>query len=226
MVLVALWGAVVALTLAAAGDGVLAGDLRVTRRVQTWDDSIADAVAAYGNWIGHYWVGVVISLPLVALLARLRRRREIALLVAILVVRALSNPIKRLIDSPRPPADLVRVSEEAHGLGFPSGHVSGMTLLCGALILIGNRLRLPFSLQTALWVVGVGTVVATGFGRIQTGVHWPSDVLGGFILGLAFLLTLATLLGLDDPLGSASGLRQVPNAEPPSNRPIRTSIRR
>ena len=44
------------------------------------------------------------------------------------------------------------------------GHVSGMTLLCAALILIGYRLRLPVGLQTGLWVVGIGTVLATGFG--------------------------------------------------------------
>ena len=170
---------------------------------------------SYGNEIGHYWAGVVISLPVIAGLAWLRRWREIALLVAILLVRALNSSIKELIDSPRPTPDLIRVTEEAHGLGFPSGHASGTVLLFGALILVGDRLSLPGAVRVGSWVVGLGTILATGFGRVYAGAHWPSDVVGGWLLGFAILLTLSAILGLRLPL--AEPMRRPPDAMSESN---------
>jgi undecaprenyl-diphosphatase len=194
--LVALWGAVLALSIAAAGDELLPGDLWIARRAQSWDGPVTEAIAAYGNRIGYYSIGAAISLPVAIGLALLHRWREIALLASILLVRALNNPIKGLFDSPRPSSDLLRVTEDAHGLGYPSGHASGTMLLCGALILIGLRLRLPPWLMAGLWAAGLGTIVASGFGRVYAGVHWPSDVVGGWLFGLAVLFALSRILVL------------------------------
>jgi membrane-associated phospholipid phosphatase len=193
---VALWGGGLALGLAAAGNGVLDGDVEVTRRVQSWDGTLVEMIASFGNWIGHFWVGLVIALPLLALLVWWRRWREATFLAAVFVLRALNNPVKEVFDSPRPTPDLVLVTEQLETFGFPSGHASGTLLTFGALILLSHRLALPPATRLGLWVTGVISVVATCFGRIHVGAHWPSDVIGGVIFGLAALLTLAWAFGL------------------------------
>jgi undecaprenyl-diphosphatase len=198
----------VGLSFAAAGDGVLAGDLRVARRIQTFDGRIGDAIAAFGNGIGSYRIGAAITLPIVAVLGWHRRWREMALLLAILAVRALNNTIKGLIDSPRPAADVVRVSEEAHGLGFPSGHAMGSTLLFGALAVLAWRKQRLGRFRFAAVGASALIVVATGFGRIQTGVHWPSDVLGGMLYGAALLLALLVLFRLATTSPRASDIER------------------
>jgi undecaprenyl-diphosphatase len=64
-----------------------------------------------------------------------------------------------------------------YGYPYPSGHVLRSTILLGALYLWSDR-----------WWVGVSSVpflLGMSLTRIYLGVHWPSDVIGGFLLGAA-----------------------------------------
>lgn len=83
--------------------------------------------------------------------------------------------------------------DSAHYAAFPSGHAMTATVVCGLLLWLlhlygaGRALR-----RTALVVVAV-SVVGVGLTRVWLGVHWPSDVLGGWLLGaLVVALAVAT----------------------------------
>lgn len=188
------WIAVLILSREAAGDRTIGGDVRIARWIQDTDSSVASGIADFGNLIGTYWFGVLVSVPVVFALAWRRRWSEAALFLSILGVRALNNTVKGWIESPRPTPDLVDVRLHADGYGFPSGHAFGAMLLFGALALVA-RIELPSGRWRDLAVAGfLALILIVGFGRIYVGVHWPSDVLGGYLMGGAVLLTLVTLL--------------------------------
>ncbi|MER5183195.1 phosphatase PAP2 family protein [Streptomyces sp. NPDC002896] len=80
--------------------------------------------------------------------------------------------------------------DSAHYAAFPSGHAMTATVVCGLLLWL---LRL-YGAGRALWraavVLAVVSVVGVGLTRVWLGVHWPSDVLAGWLLG-ALMVTLA-----------------------------------
>jgi len=189
------WALGLTLSLLAAGDGVLDGDVRVAGWVQFPDGKLTEVLADVGNWIGSYATGAVIAIAAALWLGRLGRAQDVLLLGAVMGIRALNTTVKGWIDSPRPSQDLVRVTERADGLGFPSGHSSGALLLFGALAWISWQ-NIPPGMLRAVAIAGsILIVLLVGAARIFTGAHWPSDVLGGYLLATATLLTLIYLIG-------------------------------
>ena len=182
--------AVVPLSLAAAGDGVLAGDVSMARAIQHPGGSALDDLAGVVNWMGDgFPATVVLAAVAAALLALTGRRAEAGLVVAAAAVRALNPAMKALVESPRPTPDLVRVIEHADGLGFPSGHASGAILFYGALAgVVPSIVERPW-LRRLLQAAAALMVLAVGLARVRTGAHWPSDVLGGYLWG-GLLLTI------------------------------------
>ncbi len=183
------------LALAARGPSVLPADVAMARAVQApgwpWLDPLAWAMTE----IGRSWPGETVLATLFVLLLAARGRRREALFVALAAVAGSLNVLTKLIvASPRPTPDLVRVTEAAHGYGFPSGHAFGAALFYGALAIV-----MPALVPNRVWVgilrAGCVLVVALiGLSRIRLGAHWPSDVLGGLLLGAAVLALLVAWL--------------------------------
>lgn len=140
---------------------------------------------------------VPVLLPLLVLAGLVAARRSgrwwvvvlgPALLFAGQAVRYLSMV---LVDRPRPPAqDWARF---ASGTSFPSGHTTTSALAYSLmLLLLAPSVRRSGS--RALLAVGLLTVAAlVGVSRVVLGVHWPTDVLGGWSLAL-FLLPIAAVV--------------------------------
>jgi membrane-associated phospholipid phosphatase len=155
--------------------GALAGvDRAILDIVQvphaSWLDLGASVVTLFGQSevIGSVALGIAI--------VRLRHRRRdwwIPLLVVLVV--AVELVLKLTVPQPPPPDDLVRsiqmlpFLESPTPFAFPSGHVARTVFLVTAL-------RWPSTLAS----VAVITMVVT---RIYLAEHWPSDVLGGWLLG-------------------------------------------
>lgn len=179
------------LSAAAAGDGVLPGDVAVARWVQSAPNPPATVLARVAWWIGSLPAIVVAAGLLAVAFILFRRPAAAALVVTAAVLRSLNPVLKEALDSPRPTPDLVRVAESATGFGFPSGHAMGVTLIVGAVLLAAQRSGLPTRARCAIAVAGVLVLLVTGVGRVYSGAHWPSDVLGGYLWGFALVLAAA-----------------------------------
>lgn len=139
----------------------------------------------------------IMAAVLAAWLLLYRRRREALVFAATVVLASVSSEIlKALYGRERP--SLVPHEIDVYSHSFPSGHstVSAATFLTAAVVLAGLQparggKRLAFTTAILL-------VAAVGISRIYLGVHWPSDVLGGWALGAAWALAAHLALRLTD----------------------------
>ncbi|MEY7852002.1 phosphatase PAP2 family protein [Natrarchaeobius sp. A-rgal3] len=134
--------------------------------------------------------GTTVPMVLLAVLFWLSSRRRNALVISYAVAGVCFVVVaKELFGLPRPPTDAFLVPYDTDDLGFPSGHAFAATIVYGGLLVAYDRVRDP---GPVLAVAAVVTVVALS--RVILGVHYLSDVLAGFALGLGFLgvMTYAT----------------------------------
>jgi undecaprenyl-diphosphatase len=141
------------------------------------------------------WVFVITTLGstyvliAVALLAALglalrgRVRSAVALIVAYAVTDLTVAVVKLVVERPRPDANLT----EAGGFSFPSGHSAMSMAVYGCLAFALARACRGFP-RVACALAGATLVVAIGLSRIYLGVHYPSDVLAGWITGAAIVI--------------------------------------
>jgi undecaprenyl-diphosphatase len=104
----------------------------------------------------------------------------------------LDNLIKLVISRQRPPADLVHILSPTTGFSYPSGHAVFFTWM-SFMIAVSMAPKITPALRPALWIAAVAVVVLTCIARVWAGAHWPSDVIGGVLLGVgwsAFVLWL------------------------------------
>ena len=104
----------------------------------------------------------------------------------------LDNLIKLAISRQRPPADLVHILSPNTGFSFPSGHAVFFTWM-SFMIAVAIAPKVGPVGRALLWIVAVLVIVLTCVSRVWAGAHWPSDVLGGVLLGVgwsAFVLWL------------------------------------
>jgi undecaprenyl-diphosphatase len=102
------------------------------------------------------------------------------------------NIIKLVISRQRPPADIVHILSPTTGFSYPSGHAVFFTWMSFMLaVIIAPKIRPAF--RTILWIMAALVIVLTCLARVWAGDHWPSDVIGGVLLGIgwsAFVLWL------------------------------------
>lgn len=115
-----------------------------------------------------------------------RRRRRLAAYLAAVAIGAsvVSTAVKLLVARARP--TLAEPVATAHGFSFPSGHATISTAVYGSLFLVFVAAVRPRGRRWLL--VGlVAFLAGVGFSRIALGVHYVTDVVGGHLLGLAWL---------------------------------------
>lgn len=139
---------------------------------------------------GSAAVRFVLFLPVVVLLLRARAWWTAAwVLTAVALVGAVNEGLKLLFGRVRP--DFAQGGARYTSLSYPSGHASGIaTLITVALILAWPYLARRH-LRVLAVAVGVAAVLVVGLTRMWLGVHFLTDVLGGWSLGIAWSLLTA-----------------------------------
>ena len=121
---------------------------------------------------------LIIGAGLLVLIAGGRRAAARWLALVMAGGTVLNLGLKQVFAAPRP--DLLPHLDIVHSYSFPSGHAAGNMMLFGALaMLIGGRVAC---------LAGGAMILLIGVSRIWLGVHWPSDVLAGWIEGLGWLI--------------------------------------
>lgn len=183
--LAALWLAM----LLTGGPGAIV-DLRLLHAAQI--DPLETA-AWWLTWLGGWQILVPVTVAGAAWAAWRRGTRAAVLILAIgFGARLLVEFQKLAFDRVRP--DPAGHGIAVHTMAFPSGHSANSMAVWLAIALLAapRRLRVPAAVA-ALALSG-----AVGLSRLVLGVHWPSDVVGGWAFGAAWTLLLLRLFGPKD----------------------------
>lgn len=190
---VTLISASVGLGLLVATGALVAADAAVLRalaigggRGPDWLVAAARVLSTFGD-LGARSIAIVAMLG--ALLARARWRSGLVYLLTVTLSITGHTYAKLAFGRARP--HLVPWLDDPRDLSFPSGHAAGTMVVILLAALLFDRYR--------AWSVAIALSVAIGFTRPMLGVHWPSDVVGGWLWGAGFAMLgagVAQALGL------------------------------
>ncbi len=138
------------------------------------------------------WMTVLVSS---AFLWVTRNRYWVLLLwIAVLGGNLLSSTLKMTFDRPRP--ELFEWITPYAGLSsFPSGHSTTAMVFYTTLAYLISRLESTRRLRIATYLIAGTIIILIGISRVYLGVHYPSDVIAGFLIGLVWAAVCA--LGLE-----------------------------
>jgi membrane-associated phospholipid phosphatase len=144
------------------------------------------SVARAASVLGRSWVLILATGALGVALVGRGRWRAFGPLAAVLGAEVLQQVVKTLVQRPRP---FVPRLEQVTGSSFPSGHATESAALAVALVmLVGRR---PQRERIAAALVATLLVAAIAASRVYLGVHYPTDVAAGIVLGAAWGATAA-----------------------------------
>jgi undecaprenyl-diphosphatase len=153
-----------------------------------------DAFMLFFTTIGEVWVlGPLIALAAYALIRYRRWIDAAGLVLAGLGAGLLNLLLKDIFERTRP--DLFDGPIHLTSYSFPSGHAMGSIAAYGMLAFVGARLTNRYMLRLAIGLVAALTVLFIGISRIYFGVHYPTDVIGGYLAG-AIWLAIAIMMVL------------------------------
>jgi membrane-associated phospholipid phosphatase len=152
-------------------------------------DLLLEVLTAPGTW----WFRALVLLPVLVLLLRRRLFWTAGWLVAaVVVVGPLTSLLKEYFGRVRP--DFAEGGARLESLSYPSGHSSGIATLVAVALILAWPLLAPRARHLAL-AGGIALVLVVGLTRMWLGVHFLSDVVGGWALGLGWSLLTALVFG-------------------------------
>ena len=185
-----LWPIVIAVAIAFALDTYLVAtrpllpfDVPVARLVQSFPWGPLAYVFDLINIIAGTWQIAVGGIAILAL-AFFERRAGWLMLIGS-VSSLLDNVIKQAMARHRPSADLVHILSPTPGYSYPSGHAVFFTWLAFMLAFSLSPHVRP-SRRWLLWSSAALVIFCACLARVWAGDHWPSDVAGGFLLGIGW----------------------------------------
>lgn len=172
-------------------------DRTVDEAVHTWalHNPWAVDVSRVLETMGRFWVCFWVTLATTAVLLILRRWwQALTLVLLALLAPWVANLLKPVFARPRPVWTHPLGSEVS--FAYPSGHAcAGIAVYAACAVAIGSLLR-SRNWGAIVATAGILLGLAIGLSRLVLGVHWPSDVVGGWAVALAFAGILGALLVL------------------------------
>ena len=158
------------------------GDMGALERFQDQRNAVLDAAAVVASSLADPLVAAVMVAALVLAFWAFGRRLDAVTLALVAVPQGISFVMKALVDRPRP--DLSILTFPPTNPGFPSGHsVHALVLFVLLIYLAGQLVETRWLRWTVQTILGLAILVV-GASRVYLGIHWPSDVLGGYLLGM------------------------------------------
>ena len=194
LALAATLAAAIALSITVSvADTPMRGEARLIREVHEWrfpGDTLSDFIRAITTTGMVLLLGTLLA---VGLFVAGYRRDALVLLALLFVLSWLQPAIKELIDRPRPTSEMFDIRADITSPSFPSGHVMSATMLYGYVIALCATMPWQRPARAAIAAACITVLTLDGLAHVWLGVHWPTDVLGGYLCGASLVLA-ATLL--------------------------------
>ncbi|MET9986256.1 MULTISPECIES: phosphatase PAP2 family protein [Streptomyces] len=177
-----------------------------THRWAVEEPGITHAMRILTDWVWDTWTMRLLCAAVVLWLWFRRGDRWTAVWLgaACLLGSLLQQLLKAAVDRARPvwpdPVD------SAHFAAFPSGHAMTATFVCGLLVWLVHHYGAADGVRRAALAAAVVSVAGVGVTRVWLGVHWATDVLGGWLLG-ALVVAVAALVHRRRRPGTAASTR-------------------
>ena len=147
---------------------------------------ISDFVTPIAKFITNFGGAIFLSIATVMLFLLIKNKKiGLSIISNIVIITVLNQLLKRILQRPRPTE--FRIVEEK-GYSFPSGHSMVSMAFYGYLIyLIYRYIKNKYVKWTLITILSI-LICLIGISRIYLGVHYTSDVLGGFLLSISYLV--------------------------------------
>jgi len=145
-------------------------------------DFLMLAITYFGNW--RILLAMVFLIDIFLFLKK-EWASIFALTVSVIGGEAIISALKHLAGRTRP--DIIPHLTGADGFSFPSGHAfMAVSFFAAASYLLIQKFKSKAE-RVIILTVGAFFILAVGFSRVYLGVHWPTDVLGGYILASVWI---------------------------------------
>ena len=163
---------------------IMYGDIIGYKLISTF--LISDFVTPIAKFITNFGGAIFLSIATVMLFLFIKNKKiGLSIISNIVIITILNQLLKRILQRPRPTE--FRIVEET-GYSFPSGHSMVSMAFYGYLIyLIYRYIKNKYVKWTLITILSI-LICLIGISRIYLGVHYTSDVLGGFLLSISYLV--------------------------------------
>ena len=147
---------------------------------------ISDFTTPIVKFITNFGGAIILIVVTIALLISIKNKKiRLSIFSNLVIITILNQLLKRILQRPRPTE--YRIIEET-GYSFPSGHSMISMAFYGYLIyLIYKYAKNKYIKWTSIILLSI-LICSIGISRIYLGVHYTSDVLGGFLISISYLI--------------------------------------
>ena len=169
---------------------IMKGDIIGYKIVSTF--LISDFATPIAKFITNFGGAIFLVIATITLFIVIKNKKiGISILSNVAIVTVLNQLIKRILQRPRPTE--YRLIEET-GFSFPSGHSMVSMAFYGYLIyLIYKYVKNKYLKWISIVLLSI-LICSIGISRIYLGVHYTSDVLGGFLISLSYLIVYTLIV--------------------------------
>ena len=163
---------------------IMNGDIIGYKIISTF--LISDFATPIAKFITNFGGAIFIILLTVILIAVIKNKKiGLSILANLAIITILNQLLKRILQRPRPTE--YRIIEES-GYSFPSGHSMISMAFYGYLIYLSYKYVENKNVKWILISLLSVLICLIGISRIYLGVHYTSDVLGGFLISISYLV--------------------------------------
>jgi len=166
-------------------------DIGISRFVQQFHHPILDKVMVWISAFGNISIAVASMIITTLIFLIFKYKREAVFVMAVSFTGLITFSLKLLFSRPRPTNEYVTIVESYKNHSFPSGHTLSYVVFFGFLILLMRQLKtIPNYLRNIIKLFACFMFIVGPLSRVYLGAHWFTDIVGGFLIGLIYLLQL------------------------------------